>query len=84
MTEKHILELLTMTLYHSPCASFIPPRDDLTIPQVIIDGKLNHVIRSRSDGEYPWFIEEATGRTIWKEEVGVAKTQDVTNLGNIY
>ncbi|CAE6467638.1 unnamed protein product [Rhizoctonia solani] len=43
------------------------PRDDLTIPQFILDS--THPLRPTRDGNSPWLIEDETGRGIGFEEV---------------
>lgn len=55
-----------MSLYPSPLG--LPPiPDDLTIPQFLLDSR--HITRPYNTASNPWFIEEATGRSIGFEEV---------------
>lgn len=57
-----------MSLYPSPIGPLPPIPDDLTIPQFLLDSR--HVARPYNSISNPWFIEEATGRSIGFEEVG--------------
>lgn len=56
--------------FRSPGNPFVPPADNLTIPQAFIDARLDHLTRPRSVAEPPTLIEEHTGRNIYREEVG--------------
>lgn len=43
------------------------PRDDLTIPQFMLDS--THPLRPKRDADSPWLIEDETGRGVGFEEV---------------
>lgn len=56
-----------MTIFHSLHGPCPPIPDDLTCAQFILDTHLPQ--RTLRNGDSPWLIEDASGRTIGYEEV---------------
>ena len=64
-----------MTIFRSQDAEFVPPRDDVTLPQFLFDQHHplgGEALHSRSP---TYFIDDATGRRINGEEVRVCATR---------
>lgn len=59
-----------MRLIHGPGGPLPHIPDDLTVPQFMLD--VSHSIRPKVEKSRPWMIEEATGREVGEEEVGVS------------
>lgn len=49
--------------------SWVPPADDLTIPQVFLDGTFRHASVPVERPDIPSMIDELTGRRIFMTEV---------------
>ncbi len=58
-----------MSIFQSRGPPFVPPPDDLTIPQFILDGVGAHFTRLVRPVESPCFIDEENGRAIYLNEV---------------
>jgi 4-coumarate--CoA ligase len=48
---------------------WVPPADDLSVPQVFLDGTFRHVSAPVERPDIPCMIEETTGRRVYMNEV---------------
>ena len=58
-----------MALFHSLAPAFLAPRDDLTLPQFILDNLDSHFTRPTRAMNMPCLIEEESGRAVYMAEV---------------
>ncbi|KZT00929.1 phenylacetyl-CoA ligase [Laetiporus sulphureus 93-53] len=58
-----------MTIFHSNAPPLVPPPDDLTLPQVMLDYRGGHPTRPVRPRDIPWFVDEENGRMVFEEEV---------------
>ncbi|TFK86475.1 phenylacetyl-CoA ligase [Polyporus arcularius HHB13444] len=58
-----------MSIFQSRGPPFVPPPDDVTIPQFILDGIGAHFTRLVRPVECPCFIDEESGRAIYLHEL---------------
>ncbi|TFK91586.1 phenylacetyl-CoA ligase [Polyporus arcularius HHB13444] len=58
-----------MTIFKSPVPLSVAPRDDLTIPQFVLDGAEEHPTRPIRPAHVPCLIDDESGRMIHMEEV---------------
>ena len=60
-----------MTIFRSQDAAFVPPRDDMTIPQFILDDVGAEPTRPARPAYVPCLIDAETGKAVHLEEVRV-------------
>ncbi|KAH9833458.1 phenylacetyl-CoA ligase [Rhodofomes roseus] len=57
-----------MALFHSKISLHVPPPDDISLPQFMLDGAA-HPNRPRRPEGTPWLIDEETGKEVSEAEV---------------
>ena len=62
---------VTMSLIESRGPPLVPPRDDLTVPQFILDDPVAHPSKPPRQAEVPCFIDERSGKRAYLAEVRV-------------
>ena len=60
-----------MTIFRSPGPPFVPPRDDITLPQFILDDVGAERTRPVRPAHVPCLIDSETGKTVYLDEVRV-------------
>ncbi|TBU58568.1 phenylacetyl-CoA ligase [Dichomitus squalens] len=58
-----------MALFQSLAAAFVPPRDDLTLPQFILDDLDAHFTKPTRQADVPCLIEDESGRALYVAEL---------------
>ena len=59
----------TMTIFRSQGPQFVPPRDDITLPQFILDDVGAERTRPVRPAHVPCLIDSETGKAVFLEEV---------------
>ena len=59
----------TMTIFRSQGPQFVPPRDDITLPQFILDDVGAESTRPVRPAHVPCLIDSETGKAVYLEEV---------------
>ena len=65
------LILSAMTIFRSPGPPFVPPRNDITLPQFILDDVGAERTRPVRPAHVPCLIDSETGKTVYLDEVRV-------------
>ena len=58
-----------MTIFRSQGPQFVPPRDDITLPQFILDDAGAERTRPVRPAHVPCLIDSETGKAVYLEEV---------------
>ncbi|OSX61497.1 hypothetical protein POSPLADRAFT_1046843 [Postia placenta MAD-698-R-SB12] len=58
-----------MSMFHSTAPPLIPPPDDVTVPQFLLDNNRRHPTRPDRPPEVPYLVDGETGREVHHDEI---------------